>query len=134
MPITAHAYRALNLTLRLHCRSCDHAANLDLPGLIARGYGDRDLDDLRFRCRLCGGRNVGWIVGAETRKGLIFGATARLLHRGGASGMRHSSAGPSLPVVGLGRLPYVAVAGSGGWLVGFCCYYSFGVFSFRNEN
>lgn len=63
MPVTASAYHALNYTVSIYCRRCNHTADLDLPDLIARGYGDRDLDKLRFRCRLCGGRSVGWIVG-----------------------------------------------------------------------
>lgn len=69
MPITARSYRDLGYTIRIYCRACDHATDLDLPGLIARGLGDRDLDELRFRCRLCAGRRVGWIVGSEVRKG-----------------------------------------------------------------
>ena len=41
-------------TLGLYCVVCDRWSDADLPRLIARGYGDREVVNTRFRCRDCG--------------------------------------------------------------------------------
>jgi hypothetical protein len=68
--MTAAAYHALNYTVTATCRACAHESPLDLPALIARGVGDRELDDLPFVCRLCGSRRVAFWVGTQRRDGL----------------------------------------------------------------
>jgi hypothetical protein len=46
-------------TLRAHCRviyckGCNNVSQLDLPALIAAGYGDTPVLDLAMRCSRCG--------------------------------------------------------------------------------
>jgi hypothetical protein len=65
--MSATSHRALGHTVRLICRACHHESTLDLGGLIERGRGDQDLRALRFRCRLCLSRDVGFLVLADTR-------------------------------------------------------------------
>jgi hypothetical protein len=38
----------------IYCNHCSNSSQLDLEGLIAAGYGDTALLDLRLKCQRCG--------------------------------------------------------------------------------
>lgn len=44
-----------NHALALYCAECERWGVADLPGLIRKGYGERQVTATRFRCRDCGG-------------------------------------------------------------------------------
>lgn len=48
--------------LQAFCKSCGHAAEVDLKRLIAAGKGDVPLIHLKLRCTACGGRNCDSVV------------------------------------------------------------------------
>jgi hypothetical protein len=51
------------------CNGCQHAVEADQPALIAAGWGDVPLVDLRFRCGACGFRNTSVVVsGSRVRR------------------------------------------------------------------
>ena len=48
--------------LSVTCNACLHSANADLAQLVADGFGDVPLIELRFRCAKCGSRDVFSVV------------------------------------------------------------------------
>jgi hypothetical protein len=46
---------ALGPELLAHCPACRVLRVVDVAGLVARGYGDRPIAALKFRCHKCGG-------------------------------------------------------------------------------
>jgi hypothetical protein len=46
-----HGYR-----LSVFCRACGRHVFLDIPTLLASGYGERAVVGLPVRCQVCGGR------------------------------------------------------------------------------
>jgi hypothetical protein len=47
------------------CPACDHWRQLDLAGLVAAGFGDVPLIELRLRCEACGAANHRIIVSGQ---------------------------------------------------------------------
>ena len=48
------------------CTACDRFAELDLPALVASGYGDQPLVHQPLRCALCGGTGHRIVVSGRS--------------------------------------------------------------------
>ena len=51
-----------NHTITAFCLSCPHYAALDVPPLIAAGWGDRPAVRLPYRCTACGARGAKLVL------------------------------------------------------------------------
>ncbi len=52
-PATARAILKNDAILWLLCQNCDREAKTDLAAIVARGLGDRPVQELKFRCSAC---------------------------------------------------------------------------------
>jgi hypothetical protein len=87
-------------TLRAHCRvtiyckHCTNSSQLDLPPLIAAGYGDTPLLDLRLKCQRCGSREHDGRVSYAGRRSLAPLLRQPLGDAGQHFGHQHGGSGP----------------------------------------
>lgn len=55
-PIVIHTVQQhidYGYTVSAYCRRCGKNAEVDLPRLVAKGFADRALQDLKLGCRKC---------------------------------------------------------------------------------
>jgi hypothetical protein len=53
-PPTPRTTLRAHYRVTIYCKHCTNSSQLDLPALIAAGYGDTPLLDLRLKCQRCG--------------------------------------------------------------------------------
>ena len=53
---TLRAFHEHGYRVSVFCRCCARHICLDIPPLLAAGYGERAVVGLRVRCQVCGGR------------------------------------------------------------------------------
>ena len=58
IPATADNIVKAQAVLWLMCANCDREAKADLAVIIQKGFGDRPITELKFKCSACGSLSV----------------------------------------------------------------------------